>query len=86
MKSVCEEVYFTGRTHLSNLQKKNVRHAYEKGEKNIWMLISLSLIVESSDSEISANDDAGEQSTHKHNEDTGGDPFWILDLNPDMQP
>lgn len=46
----------------------------------------LSLIVESSDSEISANDDAGEQSTHKHNEDTGGDPFWILDLNPDMQP
>lgn len=50
------------------------------------MLISLSLIVESSDSEISANDDAGEQSTHKHNEDTGGDPFWILDLNPDMQP
>ncbi|KAG1457010.1 hypothetical protein G6F46_007869 [Rhizopus delemar] len=41
---------------------------------------------ESSDSEISANDDAGEQSTHKHNEDTGGDPFWILDLNPDMQP
>jgi hypothetical protein len=59
-----------------------------KREKKIFgcSSLSLSLIVESSDSEISANDDAGEQSTHKHNEDTGGDPFWILDLNPDMQP
>lgn len=42
-------------------------------------------IVESSDSEVSAGEDTLDQNNHKQTEDTGGDPFWILDLNPDMQ-
>ncbi|CAO3661449.1 unnamed protein product [Rhizopus microsporus] len=40
---------------------------------------------ESSDSEMSATEDTTEQNANRQNEDTGGDPFWILDLNPDMQ-
>ncbi|KAG1463154.1 hypothetical protein G6F56_005352 [Rhizopus delemar] len=40
---------------------------------------------ESSDSEVSAGEDTLDQNNHKQTEDTGGDPFWILDLNPDMQ-
>ncbi|CAO3680512.1 unnamed protein product [Rhizopus stolonifer] len=40
---------------------------------------------ESSDSEMSAGEDTLDQNNHKQTEDTGGDPFWILDLNPDMQ-
>ncbi|KAI9263687.1 hypothetical protein BY458DRAFT_438683, partial [Sporodiniella umbellata] len=40
---------------------------------------------ESSDSEASASEDTVDQASHKQNEDNGGDPFWILDLNPDMQ-
>ncbi|CAO3655913.1 unnamed protein product [Mucor hiemalis] len=39
---------------------------------------------ESSDSEMSTNEEVGDSSGNKQNEDTGGDPFWILDLNPDM--
>lgn len=42
-------------------------------------------IVESSDSEMSVNEDAMDSSGNKQAEDAGGDPFWILDLNPDMQ-
>jgi hypothetical protein len=42
-------------------------------------------IVESSDSEASANEEMVEVSTSKQTEETAGDPFWILDLNPDMQ-
>jgi hypothetical protein len=45
----------------------------------------LNVIVESSDEEMSTNEEAGESSTNKQADDTGGDPFWILDLNPDMQ-
>lgn len=41
-------------------------------------------LVESSDDEMSINEEVGESSGNKQNEDTGGDPFWILDLNPDM--
>jgi hypothetical protein len=41
--------------------------------------------VESSDSEASANEEMEEINTNKQAEETGGDPFWILDLNPDMQ-
>ncbi|KAI9363779.1 vitamin-D-receptor interacting mediator subunit 4-domain-containing protein [Pilaira anomala] len=40
---------------------------------------------ESSDSEMSVNEEVGDSSTNKQAEDTGGDPFWILDLNPDTQ-
>jgi hypothetical protein len=42
-------------------------------------------IVESSDSEASANEEMVEVGTSKQTEETAGDPFWILDLNPDMQ-
>ncbi|KAI9480421.1 MAG: vitamin-D-receptor interacting mediator subunit 4-domain-containing protein [Benjaminiella poitrasii] len=41
---------------------------------------------ESSDSEASSNEEMEEIKINKQTEDTGGDPFWILDLNPDMQP
>lgn len=41
--------------------------------------------VESSDSEMSVNEETLDSSGNKQTEDTGGDPFWILDLNPDMQ-
>jgi hypothetical protein len=34
---------------------------------------------------MSAAEDATEQNANRQNEDVGGDPFWILDLNPDMQ-
>ncbi|KAI7895549.1 uncharacterized protein EV154DRAFT_413179, partial [Mucor mucedo] len=40
---------------------------------------------ESSDSEMSVNEETLDSSGNKQTEDTGGDPFWILDLNPDMQ-
>ncbi|KAL9542874.1 hypothetical protein PS6_009578 [Mucor atramentarius] len=40
---------------------------------------------ESSDDEMSGNEEMQEINTNKQAEDTGGDPFWILDLNPDMQ-
>lgn len=42
-------------------------------------------VVESSDDEMSGNEEMEEINTNKQAEDTGGDPFWILDLNPDMQ-
>ncbi|RCI05042.1 hypothetical protein CU098_013363 [Rhizopus stolonifer] len=41
---------------------------------------------ESSDSEVSADEEMVDVTTNRQTEDTGGDPFWILDLNPDMQP
>ncbi|GAA5804584.1 vitamin-D-receptor interacting mediator subunit 4-domain-containing protein [Helicostylum pulchrum] len=40
---------------------------------------------ESSDSEMSVDEEVGDSSANKPTEDTGGDPFWILDLNPDTQ-
>ncbi|KAI8970674.1 hypothetical protein BDB01DRAFT_888178 [Pilobolus umbonatus] len=39
---------------------------------------------ESSEEEISENEEMDEIHINRHNEDTGGDPLWILDLNPDM--
>ncbi|KAI7904953.1 vitamin-D-receptor interacting mediator subunit 4-domain-containing protein [Cokeromyces recurvatus] len=41
---------------------------------------------ESSDSEASSNEEMEEIHINKQAEDADGDPFWILDLNPDMQP
>ncbi|KAF1807263.1 mediator complex, subunit Med4 [Mucor lusitanicus] len=40
---------------------------------------------ESSDDDMSGNEEMEDINTNKQAEDTGGDPFWILDLNPDMQ-
>ena len=45
----------------------------------------MNCIVESSDDEMSGNEEMQQINTNKLAEDTGGDPFWILDLNPDMQ-
>lgn len=80
MKSVCVEAYSTGKTLHSHIQKNDVR-------KKEWYVLFIlnSFIVESSDSEMSAAEDTTEQNANRQNEDAGGDPFWILDLNPDMQ-
>lgn len=45
----------------------------------------MDLVVESSDDDMSGNEEMEDINTNKQAEDTGGDPFWILDLNPDMQ-
>ncbi|KAI8330020.1 hypothetical protein EDC96DRAFT_452280, partial [Choanephora cucurbitarum] len=42
--------------------------------------------LEHSDSESSADEEMVDVTNARPNEDSGGDPFWILDLNPDMQP
>lgn len=34
---------------------------------------------------MSVDEEVGDSSANKPTEDTGGDPFWILDLNPDTQ-
>ncbi|KAI8636588.1 vitamin-D-receptor interacting mediator subunit 4-domain-containing protein [Parasitella parasitica] len=40
---------------------------------------------ESSEDDMSTNEEMEEINTNRQTEDAGGDPFWILDLNPDMQ-
>jgi hypothetical protein len=34
---------------------------------------------------MSTNEEVGDSNANKQTDDAGGDPFWILDLNPDMQ-